>query len=344
MTRSEISNLKSEIINPHSAYPPAVAITGVGLVTPLGTTAEESARAWSGGRAAERRRLPELAGTALEHAEAAAPPDFDPAGRLGGRRMLKYMGGAAMLGCVAAREALRQARALGRFAPERIGLYAATGLAAASVEDIRGTLEASIDERGEFSERLLGLRGLAATNPLISFKILANMPPCLISIIEGLKGPSLIFTPWEGQAGAALLEAWQAVRSSAVDCALSGAADTPAHPSTLVYLKQAGLLGEGETPASGAGYLVLERAAEAAKTGQPIYGIIEDITLAADESLGAPPSGRIDDPLASRIGRMFAAAPPVLLGLECLAGGVPRRLALSGVDRQRFEIRLGGIS
>lgn len=312
--------------------PSDVVISGIGMITPLGATAKDTAAAWQAGRFAPRRRLPELAGSALESAEVAVLPDFDPGQRLGGRRMLKYMSEAAALGCIAAREALEEADAKQRFAPEMLGLYAATGLAAASVDDIQGTLEASIDERGEFSERLLGTRGLAATNPLISFKILANMPPCLISVMEGIKGPNLIFTPWEGQAGAALLEAWLAVREGLVEGALAGAADSGAHPSTLVFLRQAGLLEVDEIPASGAAYLFLERAETAMRDGRRIHAVLEEVTLDAVEN-------KVADPLAVRMGRLFAAAPPVLLALECLTGG--QGATLCGTDGQQFSFRLG---
>ena len=90
------------------------------------------------------------------------------------------MSDAAVLGCLAAREALTAARAREHFAPEAIGLYAATGLAAASVNDVRPMIEQSIDEAGKFSCKRMGERGLVATNPLLSFRILANMPPCLV--------------------------------------------------------------------------------------------------------------------------------------------------------------------
>ena len=38
----------------------------------------------------------------------------------------------------------------------------------------------------------------------------------------------------------AILAAWHAVRTGEVDCALVGAADYAATPSTLVYLRQSG--------------------------------------------------------------------------------------------------------
>lgn len=312
-----------------------VVVTGIGMVTPLGSTARETGAAWSAGASASRQNLPELAGTALQNAEVARPTEFDVAARLGGRRMLKYMSEAAALGCVAAREALENADVKKRFSPERIGLYAATGLAAASVDDIRATLVVSIGEDGKFSERLFGARGLAATNPLISFKILANMPPCLISVIEGIKGPNLIFTPWEGHSGAALLEAFLAVREGLVDCALTGAADSAAHASTLVFLKQSGFLRDGEFPATGAAYLLLERAETALRDRREIIAVINDIALDSSGSTGS-------DPLSPRMGRLFAAAPPVLLALECMTSR--RAASLTGADGQTFSFELGAAS
>ena len=199
-----------------------VVVTGVGLLTPLGATAKESVQAWRNGQYAKCSRLQELEDTPLENICVAILPEVNIMERLGSRRMLKYMSDAAVLGCLAAREALEDADVKTRFTPERIGLYAATGLASANINEVQKMVEESIDENGQFSCRLLGERGLPATNPLLSFKILSNMPPCLISIMECIKGPNFIFSPWEGQTGAALLEAWRAVATGEVDCALAG--------------------------------------------------------------------------------------------------------------------------
>jgi len=232
--------------------------------------------------------------------------------------MLKYMSDAAVLGCVAAHEALQDAGVPGRFAPERIGLYAATALAAANVQAVSTMIDASIDPQGKFSCRLLGERGLPATNPLLSFKILANMPPCLISIIEGIKGPNFIFTPWEGQTAAAILEGWQAVRTGEVDCALVGAADAAAYPSTFVYLRQSGVLQTQEFPGSGAGYVVMETRESARQAERRVYAGLTHVRL--QPSAGHP----VVDPLAARIGRTFAAAPAILLGLACMCAWLER--------------------
>ena len=312
-----------------------VVVTGIGMVTSLGATAAETQESWRSGRIARRAPIAELAGTALEEAEAALLPELDPGERLGSRRMLKYMSQAAVLGCVAAHEAAADASLSERFPSERVGLYAGTGLAAASVKDIAPMLEKSVDEEGRFSCRLLGERGLPATNPLLSFKILANMPPCLVSILEGIKGPNLIFTPWEGQAGQALFEAWRAVAEGEVDCALAGAADTAAHTSTFVHLRTTGLLGEDEYPADGAAYVVMERADTARRDGQRAHALITAMEV------GTSPDGH-HDPLAERMGRSFAAAPAIALALACQGAGIVP--CVSGADRQMFraELEAGG--
>jgi 3-oxoacyl-(acyl-carrier-protein) synthase len=262
-------------------------------------------------------------------------PQFDPGERLGSRRMLKYMSESAVLGCVAAHEAAADANMQRRFRSERIGLYAGTGLAAARIEETVPMLHESTDANGRFSCRLFAERGLSATNPLLSFKILANMPPCLVSIIEGVKGPNMIFTPWEGQTGYALLEAWRAVADGEVDCALVGGADAAAHPLTFVYLSQAGLLGEGESPANGAAYVVMERAESARRDQQRVYARLAHAEVSAS---GDGPH----DPLAARMGRSFAAAPAIAFCLACQIPGMAT--SVCGVDGQEFraEVEITG--
>jgi 3-oxoacyl-(acyl-carrier-protein) synthase len=301
------------------------------MVTPIGATYRSSADAWQRGEKAGRRTLPEFAGTSLADCEVASLPDFNASERLGDRRMMKFMSGASVLGCLAAKEASQDAEISSRFQPERIGLYAGAGLAAATIDEVSDMIRASIDDAGRFSCQLLGGPGLRAASPLLSFKILPNMPACLISILECIKGPNLLFTPWEGQTGAALLEAWQAVASGEVDCALAGAADKATHPATCIHLKQAQLLQDGEIPAPGAAYLVLESEETAVRDGQRIHARIKHMELSASNA-------GVSDPLAERIGRTFAAAPAILMALACAVPNL--EVAIRGVDQQEFRAEL----
>lgn len=307
-----------------------VAVTGIGLVTPLGSTAVETAQAWRAGASAEFLPDPLLAGTPLEDMRVARRPVFDAAERLGGRRMLKFMSEAAVLGCVAAREACQQARLRERFRADRIGLFAGTGLAAANIEEARPMLEASIGADGHFSCAALGAKGLATANPLLSFKILANMPPCLISIIEGIKGPNLIFSPWDAQSAEVLIEAWRAVADGDVDAALAGAADHPAHPATVVYLRQSGRLKADQHPAPAGAYVVLESAEGAARNGQTALATVASIEVDEEPEAarclvagGPERAKRVEgrgarNPISDRLGRSFAAEPAVLLALASM--------------------------
>jgi len=312
-----------------------VVVTGIGMVTPLGATAAESASAWASGGSAQSLPVPELAGTSLAHLRAAELPALDAASRLGSRKMLKYMSESAVLGCVAAHEAVEAAGVRRRFDPDQVGLYSGIGMAGASLADALPVLAASVGPSGRVESRLMGERGLAAANPLMSFKILPNMPGCLVSIVESIRGPNLIFTPWEGQTGAALLEGWRAVASGEVDCALCGAADNPGHPAILVHLARSGRLPSGQHVAAAAAYLVLERAGTAVRDGHRPIASLADVTIAASD-------GEPSDPLSGRMGRSFAAAPAVLLALACaLPSGAPT-VSIVGVDRQRFSAAVRG--
>lgn len=312
--------------------PPAeVVVTGIGMVTPLGTTREETVQAWHDGKCAIRRPLAELSGTALADLAVAVVPELDPGERLGSRRMLKYMSQAAVLGCVAAREAVQQARVRERFDPERVGLFAATGLAAVEIDQAIPLIRQSVNNQGHFSTELLGARGLAVIDPLLSFKTLANMPACLISIQEKIKGPSYIFTPWEGQSATALREGWQAVARGEVVCAVVGAADTPAHPATILHLCQNGWIGPEEYPANASAYLVLETAQTAHRDQQRVYASIESLSTTYCD-------GGVEDLVAERLGRSFAAAPALALSLACALGWP--QVAMQGVDGRRMLCRL----
>ena len=197
----------------------SIVITGIGMVTALGSNTAETVNAWKEGMPLNTRTLPELGGTDFAAAKIAVLPDFDPVERLSKRRMAKFMSAPALLGCVAAREAMIDAGIADNacFSPERIGLFAATGMAAADIDESIELLRSSLDTVGNFSIRQFGDRGLHAINPLLSFKILANMPGCLVSIMENIRGPNYIFTPWEDQTGAAVIEAMKALECGIID-------------------------------------------------------------------------------------------------------------------------------
>ncbi len=302
-----------------------VVVTGVGMITPLGMTAKQTAAAWRGGVCAQRCRVTELADTAFSAEEVAAIA-YPPLDTIRNPRLLKFTSTAGILGCIAAAEAAKDAGIAERFAPERIGLFAGAGLSTAGLDEVRPMIAKSLDEQGAFSSRLLGSRGLAASHPLLAFKILPNMAPCVVSMMENIKGPSLIFTPWENQTAAALVEAWYAVANGEVDCALAGGSDDATNPASLGYLRQSGRLGKGEYAGSAAAYVVLERASTAIESDHT-YCRIAEMRVARTVTPGC-------DPLGERMGRTFAAAPAVLLALSCVDTHAAARIKVA--DNQEF--------
>jgi len=305
-----------------------VVITGIGMVTTLGSNVAETVGAWRMRTPLKSRTIPELSGTDFAAVRIAGLTDFDPVERLSKRRMAKFMSDPALLGCVAAREAMVNAGVAdnARFPAERVGLFAATGMAAADIDESIAMLRTSLDEQGEFSIRQFGEKGLHAINPLLSFKILANMPGCLVSITENIKGPSYIFTPWEDQTGAAIIEAIESLRNGEVDCAVVVASDIPSHPANLVYLLREKFITPDEIAAPGAACLVLEREESAVGAGRP-YQKISRVNLTNSKT-------GINDPLSKQLGRTIAAAPLILLGLA--AGGIDIPVRIDGCGGQIF--------
>lgn len=308
-----------------------VAITGIGMVTALGGDVQATLAGWRAGAAATRTRVPELAGTAYESTDVARLQALTVDGRVGNQRLLKYTAGAGLLGCLAAAEAMRDSGIAGKYAPERIGLYAGAGMSSAELSDGLPIITNSLDRDGRFSAALLGSRGLSATNPLMAFRILPNMAPCLVSMMEGIRGPSLIFTPWEGQTAAALIAAWEAVATGEVDCAVAGGADDPTNAANLVFLCSSGKLRSHEFAAPAAAYLVFERVDRARRDERRLYCRIPRMILHRTNS-------DVSDPLAARLGRTYAAAPAVLIALATVEPTIP--VILNGVDRYEFRAEL----
>jgi hypothetical protein len=83
-------------------------------------------------------------------------------------------------------------------------------------------------------------------------------------------------------------------------------------------------------PSSGAAYLVLESVESARRDGVRIRARIRDMRIRASAS--------VSDPLSRRLGRTFAAAPAILMGMACCCG--ISEFSICGVDHQEFSAEL----
>ncbi|MCP4109102.1 MAG: hypothetical protein GY749_26830 [Desulfobacteraceae bacterium] len=296
-----------------------VVVTGIGVVSPFGIGKEPFISGLKKNIRKEPVPVPEFRGTSLEGQQVGFIPDLKQASKSLPRKLVKFMSQAALIGCIAGKEAANEASVQDRFSPEQVGIFAATGLTAANIDTATGMLNACMDSHGNFSEKLFGEISLGLMNPLNSFQVLPNMPPCILSVLLGIKGPNLIFNPWEGQGGAAILEGLRAVQDGHADCVLAGAADMPSAPSTVVYLKQMNFIKQGEYPSPAGAYLVLESRDRAEQDRQKIYGVLKSVSVqSANENTS--------DPLAEQIGRTFAAAPAILLASVLMGIGISSKL------------------
>jgi len=311
---------------------PEVRITGSGLVTCLGVSREATLTAVRAGSRAQGEPFPFLVGTPYGDYLAVQGQEPDLRGLIADRRMRKFMSRQAELAAVAAREALEEADLSVRgIVPERIGLYAGVGLAAMDITASANLLHASLDESGSFDLSRFSQDGLRTIHPLWSFHTLANMPACIVSVLEGIKGDNGIYTPWEDQTAFALLEAAYALHEGAIDVAVVVASDTPSHPASMVELASSGFIAPGEAVAPGAACLVLERLDTPAPS-RPFSRLSGLRLIASAQEDNARPN----DPLAPLVGRTLAAAPLLLVILAPLLG-LPCRLHGCGGHSFSFE-------
>ncbi|HOT78285.1 MAG TPA: beta-ketoacyl synthase N-terminal-like domain-containing protein, partial [Candidatus Wallbacteria bacterium] len=205
-----------------------VVITGVGVINPCGASAETFLDAVENGRCCVSGADSETANE-ISCSYCGKINDFAPASFLKNKKSAKFMGRDSLLGIYAAGAALRDARV--ETDPDFLqnaGVYVSSGLTCGTLGDILPAVEDSIGAGG-FSLEVFGRRSLYKCNPLLSFKILTNMPASFISIEFGLKGPNLIFNPYSAQGAQAVGEAFEAVRAGVHDFALAGSSESRLH-------------------------------------------------------------------------------------------------------------------
>lgn len=168
---------------------------------------------------------------------------------------------------------------------EKIALYGSTGVSSMSVEEITRIIEYAAGSNGSLDLKLFGQIALRRVRPVLSFRILANMPICFVSIFENIRGQNAVYAPWEGHGAQAIATGIRAIRRGDVPCALVGGCDVKTRELSFVNLQQLGVFeswsryGKGSVPGEGAAFLVLEDEEEAAKRGKRVYAKITDYRI-----------------------------------------------------------------
>ena len=194
-----------------------VAVTGMGVVSPLGNDAGDFFDNLAAGRPGIRR----LEGPGYERfsMRVAAPCEFDgaaffPAARL---RMLDRV---SQLALYAAGRALEESRgALDGLERRRAGVFMGTGMGgSASTDDGYRTIYA------EGSDRVKPFTVLMAMN---------NAPAAWIGLDHGIEGPNLTFSTACSSSAVAIGEAARRIATGEVDVMVAGGAEAPLTLGTL---------------------------------------------------------------------------------------------------------------
>ena len=261
-----------------------VAVTGMGLVSPLGNSPQaafDNARHGRSGihrleRTFSNRLLAPLAATVqFEGTDYFEPPKL---------RMLDRVSQFAL---VAAHQAIVDARCdLARMDRSRTGVFVGTGMGGSqSNDDGYKTLYGDNSDRIKPFTVLLGMH---------------NAPAAWIGIEHGLIGPNLTYSTACSSSAVALGEAWLRVASGAVDLAVAGGAEAPLSFGSMKAweaLHTLASIDESDPAASckpfsknrsgmvlgeGAAMVVLEPWAQAVARGATIYGEILGYGLTTD--------------------------------------------------------------
>ncbi|MFJ3219345.1 beta-ketoacyl-[acyl-carrier-protein] synthase family protein [Kitasatospora sp. NPDC086801] len=245
----------------------AVAVTGLGLVTPAGTG---TAAVWAGFLDAGPTAAPdpELAGLNVDFS--CQVTDFDPPALLGGR-LARRLDRFTQLAVVAARQAVADA-ALDPAAWDGTRVGVVLGVSANSVQTY--AVEYARMEQGR-ADRV---------SPLMLPRSIPNMAAGEVGLDLGILGPGLTVSTACASGTTALALGADLIRAGTCDLVLAGGTDSARMPMTAVAFDRLGALSrrrhdpagasrpfdadrDGFVLGEGAGVLVLERAEHARARG-----------------------------------------------------------------------------
>jgi len=193
-----------------------VAVTGAGVVSPLGCSLAEFDDALFAGRSAVRAQALDLPGIALPRVPVASAA-FDAAAVEAPSKV--PLDRATAMALAAARDASRAARLEpGSFDPERLGVFWGSGMAGAA------TFEATC--RAVYAER----RRMRPTSVITT---MPNAPVAEIALAFGARGAALAYACACASSAVAIGEAMRAIRAGWIDVAIAGGSESMLTPGVL---------------------------------------------------------------------------------------------------------------
>jgi 3-oxoacyl-[acyl-carrier-protein] synthase II len=289
-----------------------VVITGIGLVSPLGSTKESLWEALHQGRSGVGPLTAVSPGAVPVHVAAEAKQftgeieDFGPLEKEQKkqiRKALRVMCRECQMGVAVAQLALTDAAIeVGTIDPDRMGISYGTDYMLSLPEEFNEGIRQCLNNEGIFEFPRWGLEGLSKMSPLWLLKYLPNMPASHVAIFNDFRGPSNSLTLREAGSNMAVGEAYQIIRRGNADAMLCGATGTRLHAMKIVHAvsQEEVACGNGDPTkvsrpfdqnrsgmvlGEGAAAIVIEELAHAQARGAAIYG---EIVAASSRAAAAP--------------------------------------------------------
>ena len=261
-----------------------VAVTGMGVVSPLGNTPAELFCNAAGGRSGVHRLQASFSHRLMAPLVASAKFEgsdyFEP-------QRLRMLDRVSQFALVAARQAIADAaQDLKALDPSRIGIFVGTGMGGShSNDDGYKTLYGDASDRIKPFTVLLGMY---------------NAPAAWIGIEHGICGPNLTYSTACSSSAVAIGEAWQRIAFDDIDVAIAGGTEAPLAFGSLKAWEALHTLAtidanepsasckpfsknrSGMVLAEGAAMLVLEAWEHAVSRGASIHGEILGYGLTTD--------------------------------------------------------------
>jgi 3-oxoacyl-[acyl-carrier-protein] synthase II len=261
-----------------------VAVTGLGVVTPIGQSTAELTASLMTGRSGIRRLEAALSGA--ERTSIGAPVEFDAAARFDAPR-LRLLDRVSQFALTAAAQALDDARLdWGAESRERCGVSVGCAMG--------GALAMEAGYRTVYRD------GSDRLNPYTVVAAMNTAPASWLSIEHGLLGPSLTYSTACSSSAVALGEALRRIRSGDVDVMIAGGTETPLTYGVLrawdamrtLAAEDAHDVGASCRPFSrnrsglvlgeGAAFVVLEEWDHAVRRGAKIHAELSGYALTSD--------------------------------------------------------------
>ncbi len=272
-----------------------VAITGAGVVTPIGIGIDAYAAALRGGRSGIGRiNAFDCRGFQTQIAAEITPSAFDAYDFVAERKMVKHMSRAAQFAVAAAALARREA-ALGPddVEPDRIAVVlGAGGMGPVDLDMLMGQADAIVESAYCSGRMTFDIPAFARVyaervNPIVSLRGLPNIAAAQVAIQQGARGPNFTITTACTAGTQAIAQGMRLIQHGDADVVFAGGADAMINPVGVLGFSMLGTLSrandrpstasrpfdrdrDGFVIGEGAGIVVLERESLARARGAAV--------------------------------------------------------------------------